>query len=56
MVSWRQSEEDFEKREKRKITFTPLFIECVQKAIKDFPMINVYLLIKQAQKLLNVKY
>jgi 2-oxoglutarate dehydrogenase E2 component (dihydrolipoamide succinyltransferase) len=30
-----------EKREGEKITFTPLFIECVAKAIKDFPMINV---------------
>src|SRR6185295_8339771 len=32
---------EFEKREKEKITFTPIFIEAVIKAIKDFPMINV---------------
>src|SRR5205085_10154990 len=31
----------YEKREGEKITFTPMFIECVVKAIKDFPMINV---------------
>src|SRR5690606_11118406 len=32
---------EFEKREGVKLTFTPLFIEAVAKAIKDFPMINV---------------
>ena len=32
---------DFEKREGEKLTFTPLFIECVARAIKDFPLINV---------------
>src|SRR5690606_17191595 len=31
----------FEKREGEKITFTPVFIEAVAKAIKDLPMINV---------------
>ncbi len=42
MVMWRDKvKKDFEKREGEKITFTPLFIECVAKAIKDFPMINV---------------
>lgn len=42
MVLWRDKvKKDFEKREGEKITFTPLFIECVAKAIKDFPMINV---------------
>lgn len=42
MVMWRDRvKKDFEKREGEKITFTPLFIECVAKAIKDFPMINV---------------
>lgn len=44
MVHWREKiKGDFEKREKEKITFTPLFIEAVCKAIKDFPMINVSL-------------
>ncbi|PST83429.1 diapophytoene dehydrogenase [Pedobacter yulinensis] len=42
MVLWREKvKKTFEKRESEKITFTPLFIEAVAKAIKDFPMINV---------------
>lgn len=42
MVLWRNRvKNDFEKREDEKLTFTPLFIECVTKAIRDFPMINV---------------
>ena len=41
MVVWREKiKKTFEKREGEKITFTPLFIEAVAKAIKDFPMIN----------------
>ena len=42
LVNWRERiKGDFEKREKEKITYTPLFIEAVCKAIKDFPMVNV---------------
>lgn len=42
MVLWRERvKKNFEKRENEKITFTPIFIEAVTKAIKDFPMINV---------------
>ena len=42
LVIWRNKvKSSFEKRENEKITFTPLFIEAVAKAIKDFPMINV---------------
>lgn len=42
MVMWRDKvKKSFEKREGEKITFTPLFIECVVKAIKDYPMINI---------------
>jgi 2-oxoglutarate dehydrogenase E2 component (dihydrolipoamide succinyltransferase) len=42
MVQWRDKVKGpFEKREHEKLTFTPLFIEAVVKAIKDFPMINV---------------
>ena len=42
LVQWRDRvKKDFEKREGERITFTPLFIECVAKAIKDFPLINV---------------
>ncbi|MBC7565335.1 MAG: 2-oxo acid dehydrogenase subunit E2, partial [Pedobacter sp.] len=42
LVLWRERVKvSFEKREGEKITFTPIFIEAVTKAIKDFPMINV---------------
>ncbi len=42
MVKWRdKAKKVFEKREGEKITFTPMFIECVVKAIKDYPMINI---------------
>jgi 2-oxoglutarate dehydrogenase E2 component (dihydrolipoamide succinyltransferase) len=42
MVLWRNKvKNSFEKRENEKITFTPIFVEAVAKAIKDFPMINV---------------
>lgn len=42
MVQWRNKiKSSFEKREGEKITFTPIFIEAVAKAIKDLPMINV---------------
>ena len=42
LVLWREkAKKEFEKREGEKLTFTPLFIEAVAKAIKDFPMINV---------------
>ena len=42
LVKWRNSvKQEFKKREGQNITFTPIFIEAVAKAIKDFPMINV---------------
>jgi 2-oxoglutarate dehydrogenase E2 component (dihydrolipoamide succinyltransferase) len=42
MVLWRdKAKKVYEKREGEKITFTPMFIECVVRAIKDYPMINV---------------
>ena len=42
MVLWRDKiKGPFEKREGEKMTFTPLFVEAVAKAIKDFPMVNV---------------
>ncbi len=42
MVMWRDRyKKIFEKREGEKLTFTPLIIECIVKAIKDFPMINI---------------
>ena len=42
IVSWRNSvKTDFKKREGQNITFTPIIIEAMAKAVKDFPMINV---------------
>ena len=42
VVNWRNKiKGEFKQREGQNITFTPIFIEAVAKAIKDFPMINV---------------
>lgn len=42
IVLWREKmKKVIEKRENEKLTFTPIFIEAVARAIKDFPMINV---------------
>lgn len=42
IVNWRNAiKSKFEKREGQKITFTPIFVEAVVKAIKEFPGINV---------------
>lgn len=44
MVMWRNKmKKVFAERENEKLTFTPLIFECVIKAIKDFPMVNVSL-------------
>lgn len=41
MVMWRQRvKNEFEKREGTKLTFTPLFIECLVNVMKRYPMIN----------------
>lgn len=41
LVKWREKYKTiFQKREGAKLTFTPIFIHAVAKAIKDFPMIN----------------
>jgi 2-oxoglutarate dehydrogenase E2 component (dihydrolipoamide succinyltransferase) len=40
--NWRNKVKDaFEKREGDKLTFTPIFMEAVAKALKDFPMMNI---------------
>ena len=42
VVRWRAKHKDiFEKREGEKLTFMPIFVRAVVKAIQDFPMINV---------------
>lgn len=40
--NWRNKmKNEFAKREGENLTFTPIFMEAVAKAIKDFPMINI---------------
>lgn len=42
IVMWRNKwKEKFEKREGEKLTFTPIFIEALVRAIKEMPMVNV---------------
>jgi len=42
IVNWRNKvKKDFEKREGESLTFTPIFMEAIAKAIKDFPGVNV---------------
>lgn len=42
LVNWRNRvKKDFQERHGEKITFTPIFMEAVVKAIQDFPMVNV---------------
>lgn len=42
IVNWRNKVKDeFLARENEKITFTPIIIEAIVKAIKDFPMVNI---------------
>lgn len=41
MVNWRNNnKKDFEAKYGERLTFTPLFVEAVAKAVKDFPNIN----------------
>ena len=40
--NWRKKVKDgFTKREGENLTFTPIFLEAVAKALKDFPMLNI---------------
>lgn len=42
IVNWRNKiKNDFQKREGEKMTFTPIFVEALAKAIKDMPGVNV---------------
>lgn len=42
VVRWRTKHKDlFEKREGEKLTYMPIFVRAIVKAIQDFPMINV---------------
>lgn len=40
--NWRNKvKNEFEKREGEKLTFTPIFMEAVAKALRDYPMLNI---------------
>lgn len=42
LVNWRSdNKKKFQEKYNEKLTFTPLFVEAVAKAVLDFPMINV---------------
>lgn len=42
LVNWRNENKDkFQQKYNEKLTFTPVFVQAVAKAIHDFPMINV---------------
>ena len=42
IVNWRNKvKNEFQKREGESLTFTPIFMEAIAKAIKDFPGVNV---------------
>ena len=44
IVRWREkNKESFENKVGEKITYTPIFVQAVAKAIRDFPMINISL-------------
>lgn len=41
MVKWREKvKHEFEKREGTKLTYTPMFMECIAAVIKNFPLVN----------------
>ncbi len=42
VVQWREKNKDaFQKRENEKLTYTPVFIDAIAKAVRDFPQVNV---------------
>jgi 2-oxoglutarate dehydrogenase E2 component (dihydrolipoamide succinyltransferase) len=42
IVQWRDRHKDtFFSRENEKLTYTPLFIEAIAKAVRDYPMVNI---------------
>jgi len=41
MVLWREKvKKEFEKRENTKLTFTPMFIDCIVRVMKQYPIVN----------------
>lgn len=54
IVNWRNKmKKQFQDREGEKLTFTPIFIDALVRAIKDFPMINVSV---QGDKIIKKKH
>ncbi|TDU39399.1 2-oxoglutarate dehydrogenase E2 component (dihydrolipoamide succinyltransferase) [Gelidibacter sediminis] len=52
--NWRNKvKNDFAKREGESLTFTPIFMEAVAKALRDFPMMNISL---QDDKIIKKKH
>ncbi|MBA6152918.1 dihydrolipoamide acetyltransferase family protein [Gelidibacter maritimus] len=52
--NWRNKvKKDFAKREGENLTFTPIFMEAVAKALRDFPMMNISL---QDDKIIKKKH
>ncbi|OUR95579.1 diapophytoene dehydrogenase [Flavobacteriales bacterium 34_180_T64] len=52
--NWRNKvKKDFAKREGENLTFTPIFMEAVAKALRDFPMMNISL---QDNKIIKKKH
>ena len=44
IVNWRNKiKDDFQRREGEKITFTPIFLQAVAQALRDFPYVNASL-------------
>lgn len=44
IVRWRNKQKaTLQEREQEKLTFTPIFIEAISKALRDYPMVNVSL-------------
>ncbi len=42
LVNWRNRvKDDFKKKYGENITFTPIFVEAVARALRDFPMVNI---------------
>ncbi|TXE10384.1 2-oxo acid dehydrogenase subunit E2 [Gelidibacter salicanalis] len=52
--NWRNKvKNDFAKRENESLTFTPIFMEAIAKALRDFPMMNISL---QDDKIIKKKH
>jgi 2-oxoglutarate dehydrogenase E2 component (dihydrolipoamide succinyltransferase) len=55
IVKWREKVKNaFEKREGEKLTYTPIFMEVVAKALKEYPMMNISIVGDQIIKKRNI--